>query len=165
MRPGLLAITLSTVQIMKMGFLPEYGIDMYFALKATNAGKNIIELESIEQQLDLLLNMSDENLYLKYTLRDLDNEEKLFNNIITLWQNGDARGMSGIILEPYEDDPKLELILNELFFARNDKMTEKIKGFLKTDQKYFVVVGAGHLVGKKGIIDQLIKANYKVKQL
>lgn len=165
MRPGLLAITLSTAQIMKMGFLPQFGIDMYFAIKATQGGKNIIELETMEQQLDLLLDMPDENLYLKYTLQDLDNAEKLFNKIVMLWQSGDAEKMNGIILEPYEDDPELQLILDELFFARNNKMTEKIKSFLQTDQKYFVVVGAGHLVGRKGIINQLINENYKVKQL
>ncbi len=165
MRPGLLAVTISTAQIMKMGFLPQFGIDMYFALKASQSGKDIIELETMEQQLGLLLNMPDENLFLKFTLKDMEESKKLFNKIITLWQDGDAQGMNELLIEPYENDPELELIIEELFFARNDKMTEKIKGFLKTGQKYFVVVGAGHLIGDKGIINQLKKSGYRVRQL
>ncbi|MBU0482453.1 MAG: TraB/GumN family protein [Proteobacteria bacterium] len=165
MRPGLLAMTLVTMQIMKLGYRPEYGIDKYFSLKAAREKKNILELETMEEQLDMLLNMPDENLYLKFTLQDLDIIEKLFNNIIMLWSSGDAAGMNEAILGPYEKNPEFTMILDKLFFARNTRMTDRIQDFLKTDQTYFVVVGAGHLVGDKGIITLLKKAHYKVRQL
>jgi uncharacterized protein len=44
-------------------------------------------------------------------------------------------------------------------------MVAKIEGYLKSKTGYFVVVGAGHLVGEKGIITLLQKKGYKVEQL
>ena len=45
----------------------------------------------------------------------------------------------------------------ELYTERNINMTEKIEKFLKKQGTYFVVVGAAHLIGKKGIIELLKK--------
>ena len=39
-------------------------------------------------------------------------------------------------------------------------MASKIEGYLKTKETYFVVVGAGHLVGDKGIIKMLKERGY-----
>ena len=44
-------------------------------------------------------------------------------------------------------------------------MASKIEGFLNTKDKYFIVVGAGHLIGDKGIINLLRMENYNIKQL
>jgi uncharacterized protein len=44
-------------------------------------------------------------------------------------------------------------------------MVAKIEGFLKTGQTYFVVVGSGHLVGSKGIVNVLKEKGYMVQQL
>jgi uncharacterized protein YbaP (TraB family) len=44
-------------------------------------------------------------------------------------------------------------------------MASKIEEFLKTGQTYFVVVGAGHLIGDKGIIELLRRKGYRVQQL
>ena len=41
-------------------------------------------------------------------------------------------------------------------------MTDKIKRFLKDDGTYFVIVGAGHLVGEKGIVNLLRNDRYVV---
>ena len=43
-------------------------------------------------------------------------------------------------------------------------MASKIEGYLKTKETYFVVVGAGHLVGSKGIIQMLKEKGYSVEQ-
>ena len=45
-------------------------------------------------------------------------------------------------------------------------MTKKIEEYLTAKRTYFVVVGAGHLVGDKGIIELLkAKKKYKIDQL
>ena len=43
-------------------------------------------------------------------------------------------------------------------------MVAKIKDYLATNETYFVIVGAGHLIGERGIINQLKKI-HRVKQL
>ena len=52
-----------------------------------------------------------------------------------------------------------------MFFDRNVKMALKLEELLKTKQSYFVIVGAGHLVGKKGILKLLNKGDYVIRQL
>jgi uncharacterized protein YbaP (TraB family) len=40
----------------------------------------------------------------------------------------------------------------------------KIEELLKTDKTYFIVVGAGHLVGKRGLL-QLLGKDHQVEQM
>ncbi len=160
----MLSIALSTVQLMKLGYSPTEGIDVYFARNATG-NKTIIELETMEEQLSLIFDMPDENLMLKYTLQDLKNVEKLYTSITTEWKKGDAEALDNLLLKQFETYPELTPVIHRLFYDRNIRMTSVIKELLKTEQKYFVVVGAGHLVGKKGIIELLENSGYAVRQL
>jgi uncharacterized protein YbaP (TraB family) len=43
-------------------------------------------------------------------------------------------------------------------------MTAKIREYLTTGKIYFVVVGAGHVVGEEGIVSQLRRDGYEVTQ-
>ena len=52
-----------------------------------------------------------------------------------------------------------------MFDQRNDGMTRQIEQFLQTPKTYFVAVGAGHLLGERGILSQLRRNNYDVEQL
>ncbi len=67
-------------------------------------------------------------------------------------------------MSPVEEDPSLKDMYDELITNRNYAMTEKIEGFLKTDKNYFVVVGAGHVIGEEGIVALLRKKAYRVSQ-
>jgi uncharacterized protein YbaP (TraB family) len=44
-------------------------------------------------------------------------------------------------------------------------MISKIERYLDSEGTYFVIVGAGHLVGKKGILELLKSKGYAVEQL
>ena len=52
-----------------------------------------------------------------------------------------------------------------LFDDRNHAMTDKLTGYLRQGGSYFVVVGAGHLVGEQGIVRLLEKRGYKPEQI
>lgn len=164
MRPGFLSFTLTAGHIMKLGYLPEHGVDLYFLNKARES-KQILELETLEEQMALLLDMPHENLYLKYTLADLDHAEPMLLDMSTDWLNGDAEGIYNNVIQPYIGNPEMMPLMNRLFFERNRKMTLKIKALLKGGRTCFVVVGAGHLVGDKGIIELLKQGPYNIRQL
>jgi uncharacterized protein YbaP (TraB family) len=163
MKPGMVAITLTSIQFMKMGYLPHLGIDMYFAKQARGA-KRVIELETMEYQLDLLLDASDEELFLEYTLRDLETAEQMFQTVIDSWRNGDTEAVNELVVEQYTREPELRPVMDRLFFDRNAAMANQIRDFLETDQVFFVVVGAGHLVGDRGIVQLLEDEGYDVQQ-
>ena len=63
MKPGFLAMTLSIAHVIRIGYLPDYGIDMYFLNKAKD--KKVLQLETYTDQLDLFFDMPDEELFLR----------------------------------------------------------------------------------------------------
>ena len=44
-------------------------------------------------------------------------------------------------------------------------MTSKIEGYLNAGGSYFVIVGAGHLIGERGMVELLKSKGYIVEQL
>lgn len=171
-KPGVVVLTLSAVQIMRMGFDPELGIDAYFLAKASRSepAKQIIELESLEQQLNLFIDVPDGELLLKESLYSLDEAETLMDDMVSFWKRGDVEQMNKLLFEEALDDyPAFSEIYDSLFYDRNRSMTTKIADLLsnKTQQReyYFVVVGSGHLIGDKGIVNALQKKGYNVRRL
>jgi hypothetical protein len=55
--------------------------------------------------------------------------------------------------------------VQKLFEDRNVKMLSKIEGYLNSNGSYFVIVGAGHMVGKRGLVELLKAKGYEVAQL
>ena len=51
LKPGMITMMLESLQLMKLGFSPGYGIDMHFIKKAQGV-KPIFELETIDEQLN-----------------------------------------------------------------------------------------------------------------
>ena len=72
--------------------------------------------------------------------------------------------MDDLINRDVRDHPVLQPLIEKVFYERNDAMTQKIEKFLETGKTYFVAVGAGHLVGERGIVQQLRRKNYTVEQ-
>jgi uncharacterized protein YbaP (TraB family) len=164
-KPGVLVLTLSTVQVMKMGYLPEMGIDQYFLNKA-RSHKDIISLETIEQQLDVFLNMQDGDLLLQETLYSLDEADSMMTDMVRFWKRGDEQGMQRLLFDDaLREYPEFTNIYDSLIYKRNELMVDKIEQFLNGKGSYFVVVGAGHLVGDKGIVNSLKRSGYDVDRL
>jgi uncharacterized protein YbaP (TraB family) len=165
-KPGILVLTLTSVQVMKMGFMPEMGIDAYLLRNASRTGKNIIELETVEEQIDIFLNISDGDLLLREALFSLDEADRQMMDMMFCWKTGDEACIESILFEDaLTNYPSFVSIYDILFFRRNEDMANDIRTFLDSKGTYFVVVGAGHLVGDKGIPDLLRNAGYQVKRL
>lgn len=165
-KPWFIALTLTSIELQKLGLNSEYGIDRYFLKKAENR-KKIVELESIDYQINLLNSFSDteQELFLESTLRDLELLKKEIDVILQAWNTGDTKTMESFISKSLHNDPKMRSIYEKLIFERNNNIALKIEGYLKTKESYFIVVGAAHLVGKDGVIEILKKKGYVVEQL
>jgi uncharacterized protein YbaP (TraB family) len=64
-----------------------------------------------------------------------------------------------------KEDKKLIPIYEKLVIERNRKMVSKIEEYLKEKETFFVIVGAGHLVGNQGIIELLKGKGFLLEQL
>ena len=165
-KPGMLVLTLTAVQVMKMGFMPEMGIDAYFLKQALAGKKNIIELETIEEQMDIFLNVTDGDLLLRETLYSMDEAEFLMMDMMVCWKRGDIACLERILFEDaLSTYPAFAGIYDTLFFQRNEDMANEIQAYLKSKGTYFVVIGAGHLVGNKGIPELLEEAGFTVRRM
>ncbi len=164
-KPWFLSMALEAMELMKLGYDPNQGVDNYFLSRAR--GKTILELENVDEQLGLLSNLSDpeQQLLLLLTLKDLQNVAQEIGPLVRSWQTGDTQKMESIIAKTPRDDPRLKPIYEKLLTDRNLKMLSKIEGYLKERGAYFVVVGAGHLIGSRGIVGLLREKGYRVEQL
>lgn len=170
-RPGILVLTMTAVQVMQLGFDPQLGIDVHFLNRAVlPPAKQVIELESLQQQLDLFIDIPDGELLLKESLQSMDEAGVMMNDMITFWKKGDVKAMNKLLFEDsLHDYPAFVSIYDTLFYERNRKMAADIEAMLKQGQttgaSYFVVVGTGHLVGDQGIVKLLKDRGYTVKRL
>jgi uncharacterized protein YbaP (TraB family) len=164
-KPWILALTLASAEIMKLGYDPQYGIDRYFLSKAGRV-KRVLELEGFAYQVNLLSGLSaeEQELLLLLTLRDLKNGGGEVDNLVTAWASGDAAGVEAILNKKLRENPKIHSFYEKFLYLRNREMVSKIEFYLKTNGIYFVVVGAAHLTGEKGIIRLLKTKGYRVQQ-
>lgn len=165
-KPWFLAMTLVALESIKLGLDPKLGIDVHFLSRAEGK-KKILELESLDYQINILSGLSekDQELFLLYTLKDLNIMEQELDKMIQAWTSGDTKAMEFLMTKGVSEDKSLSSIYEKIIYERNRKMASKIRDFLKTKETYFIVVGAGHLVGSEGIIELLKRDGYRVEQL
>jgi hypothetical protein len=165
-KPWFIALTLTSLELMRLGFDPQYGIDNHFLSEALGK-KKVVELESMEYQIDLLSGLSDDEqeAFLLYTLRDLRTIDREADKLLGAWQTGNATAMEEIAIKSAGSDAAMSGFLEKILYERNRNMASKIVGFLETKKTHFVVVGAAHLVGEKGILEILRSKGYSVEQM
>jgi uncharacterized protein len=167
MRPWLVSVLVVQLELKRMGFDPSRGLDQHFLEEARQSHKSIGALEDAASQLKLLSSLSEEfqDRLLLSSLVDMEKLPDILDLLTRAWQSGDAAGMQEVITSGVRDYPQLKPLMTKLFDDRNTAMTAKIERFLQTPKSYFVAVGAGHLVGDKGILSQLRRKNFRVQQL
>lgn len=164
MKPGLLAINLSSMEALRMGARADLGLEVKYHNKALKDGKPSSGLETVEFQVTLFdkLNDRQQDRMLRATLEKIDAMQKLLKNLIDAWKIGDVESMDSLLNEEFKDDPKLKSILID---KRNQTWIPKIeKAFLNGENVLFIV-GTGHLVGKGSVIDLLQQRGYILSQM
>lgn len=166
MKPWYLAMNLVTFDLLRLGFNPVYGIDMYF-MQRSQGTKEIDELETFAYQLNLFNNLSarEQELFLLSTLIDLDVIEQEIDNIVSAWKTGDTRKMQSILQEGLQKYPELAPFYDKVIYKRNKEMAEKIEKMLQNGKSFFFIIGGAHLVGREGIIQLLKEKGYSLEQL
>lgn len=166
MRPWMAAMTLTVLELQSLGFSEEAGIDKHFLDRARERGMEIVELESAEAQISLLAGLSPElqDLMLAQTLEETTSLHSTFGEILDSWRVGDAGRIESLLMESFEEE-RFKPISKLLLEDRNDRMTERIAEFLEQGGNWFVVLGAGHMVGEKGIVRQLRDRGHEVSRV
>jgi uncharacterized protein YbaP (TraB family) len=162
-KPWFLAVTLTTLELQRLGFSALSGIDVHYYGRAQSDEKALDFFESVDYQLDLLGNMSadDQKSFLGQTLKDLEIAAEMADDMMRYWQNGQAKKLHALLFKSFEDYPEIE---NRLLLQRNKDWVEQIESMMGGPENVFIVVGAGHLIGPQSVVDLLREKGYKVKQ-
>jgi len=162
-RPWFIAVTLTTLELQRLGFRPEYGIDVHFYRRAGSDQKEIGYFETVDVQLELLGKMSehDQNAFLGQTLKDLDIAAQMADDMMNSWEKGDSENLYNVLSTSFEGYPQIE---NRLLRRRNIDWVNKIEGMMADNKNVFIVVGAGHLVGPGSVVALLEERGYTVNQ-
>jgi len=163
-KPGMLIMSLTSMELMNLGMLPQFGIDLHFISRA-KGNKHIVELETLEQQMELLMNIDDGDAALSQSLDEFPSFPVLSKQLFRAWQTGDTRIMQSLLIdEPLQKYPESKDYFDKLFTDRNLTMTDKVKGYLDNNKTYFVIVGAGHLIGEGGVVSLLGDKGFGVER-
>jgi hypothetical protein len=163
-KPWFLALTLSSIELVQLGFDPTLGIDMHFLSKAEGK-KKIAELESVDYQINLLSRFSDreQEAFLLNTLKESKTMDQEVNGLVRAWKSGDTKTVESVLTK--SDDAGMASVNEKILYERNGHMASRIEDYLRGRETYFVVVGAGHLVGSRGIIEILKGKGFAAEQL
>ena len=166
MRPWLISVLITELESKRRGLDPSKGLDKHFLSEASEQHKPIEALEGVGSQLKLFsaLPQELEDALLLSSLVDTEKSNELLEAVITAWQSGDAEKLQEAADKTLKDYPQLKPIMKKLVDDRNDAMTVKIEQLLGTPKTYFVAIGAGHLVGDRGIVSQLRAKQLTVEQ-
>ena len=164
MKPWMLALSLTSFELMRAGYLGSEGIDAHFNSRAKAAGKTREDLESAEFQVSLFADLSDDESveFLQYTLTELDTAIPLVDEVVAAWKIGDYAQMEELLVEGFADHKAL---FARMVTDRNLRWLPRIEELFRGDADAMVVVGSLHLVGKQGLIELLRAKGYRIEQL
>ena len=164
-KPWLAAMTLSGLSVRQAGFDETLGIDMHF-LKLAQGKLPVIELEGMAYQAQLMASLpaDAQRAMLTDTLRILEQGANYYQRMVDIWRSGDVVGLEKLIGESLSGNAAAEQLNRVILDDRNVAMVDRLKELAAQGGTYFVVVGAAHLVGPRGIVASLKGQGYSVRQ-
>ena len=164
MKPGMLAITLSSIEAIRNGASPDLGLEMRYGALAARDKKPTSGLETVEYQVSMFDDFTTEEAdeMLRSTLESLEDISEGLDDLINAWRAGDAEGMDKLVNAEFEDNEKLRKVL---LVDRNRNWIPHIERAVAGDRNVLVMVGAGHLVGDDSVIELLEAKGHKLEQL
>lgn len=162
--PWLAAVTVEQMMLLRIGFNPEFGIELYLTQKANQDHKEILGFETAREQLEFLdgLSLSAQRSLLIETFRESINIEAQLEPLIDAWRSGDTAVIEKTLLSEMQEYPEL---YKTLIIDRNKAWVERIKGLIQQDNDYLVVIGVLHVVGADGVPALLSESGIEVDQL
>ncbi|WP_341675557.1 TraB/GumN family protein [Niveibacterium sp. SC-1] len=167
--PTVAGVLVSVSAATRIGLSPSYGVDMHFIQRAQQEGKSLVELETVERQVEALnAGDPDESIGgLRALLRAADDGslQRSLRETVAAWQAGDAGRIARVVQESEQMDASNARLYRDIFDRRNEEMSERIAELAREGKSVLVVVGSGHLAGRSAIPTLLARKGYRVRQL
>lgn len=168
--PEMLAATLTLMAARRDGLDAGYAIDPALAQLARREGKEVVSLETPEQQIGLLRSESAAELResLDKMLDDLERGRvrPLLRRVATAWEQGRAAELSGYRRWcECARTPQERKALTALLDDRNAPMAERIDALHAGGRTVFAAVGSLHMFGAKALPALMAARGYEVTRV
>lgn len=169
-KPGILSTLYSITLYAKL--YPDFnpitheGIDAYVQRWGQENNKSIIGLETIEDQIYVLLDAEPQKTQaeiLVCNIRNSENEKELTDSLNTYYKKGQLAEMYNLSISSMNDPCPISLYFkNVILKDRNDKWILQLPQII-SQKPSLIAVGALHLGGKEGLLYQLSELGYTVE--
>ena len=168
LKPAIWVDMLTGIAVNRAGLSFELGLDRYFLTEAHEGGIKILEVESVEDQVAMLLGFS---LPLQAALLegalDIELGTQGVIELYSLWKQGDEQALMAFLAS--EDELMQEELAKEYDYAiltkRNLLMAEVAERYMAEGKTVFYVVGLLHMLREDGIVELLRQNGYKVVRI
>lgn len=161
LKPWVVAVTVIAADLQAAGGDASLGIDMHF-LNQVKQSQRIEELETADFQMSLFAAATEQEQQEMLAMSLKHKEKDIIHKIQDAYFSADADQLLKLAREEQSGPQSL---MKKMVDDRNVTMAAKLEDYLKSKEQYFVVVGALHLVGEKGIARLLKDKGYQVETM
>lgn len=160
-------LTLYQTELYKkvVSYTDETAPDSYFQLVAEEKGKKVIGLETLDKQMEILFGNGSLKRQAEVLASSVLQTDSMMHEIIlmnNLYKKGDLQGLHALSKRNNSSADMTDDEYVKLVDERNFQWLKQLPELMKKSS-CFVAVGALHLAGENGLVEQLKKMGYKVK--
>ncbi|QTN38785.1 TraB/GumN family protein [Cryomorphaceae bacterium] len=167
MKPMMVAMAL-TIAYNQAAFpelsdIPGIPMDVYFASEGHKRGKNVQGFESMIEQSHMVydsVSISDQATDLVQLVLDKDEAVEVTEAIIEAYKSNDYSAIERMEKKDMDHWGSIDHLLED----RNDRWVKQIPQIVPNGGA-FIAVGAMHLVGSRGLVEQLRSQGYSVQPI
>lgn len=172
MKPAMLSTLLSVMMYKKMypsDEEDEISMDEYFQNEARNHYRQTLGLESVQDQIDVLLDaqsIEKQVESLLCTIKNMEYGKKQMDKLMRAYFAQDLEALAQLYEEedPKNPCPSTQEEKDAMNKDRNIKWMDKIPDIIQKKPS-FIAIGCLHLVGKDGLINLLQQEGYKLEAI
>ncbi|WP_423149148.1 TraB/GumN family protein [Rubrolithibacter danxiaensis] len=138
-------------------------LDGYIQNLARENKKEVIGLETLEEQAEIIFDIPEERQkeqLLKF-VEQLEKNREEGNRLLKAYKEQNLAELEHLFKQSADFNDEE---MNRMLFERNYKWSQKLPVIMKRGP-VFIAVGAGHLVGEKGLLRILQNQGYEIKPL
>lgn len=157
-------LTLTQLKLSQIG-IDQNGVDSHYNQRSLADRIPQRYLESIEEQSAIITEIGEgeEDAIILQTLSDMKELKSMMAWMVADWREGKSERLEHeLVSEMRNESPKM---YHTVLKQRNDTWMPKLITMLHEEKRGFVLVGAMHLLGNDGLLNQFQKQGYKVEYL
>jgi uncharacterized protein YbaP (TraB family) len=170
MKPWMAANTFGLAEAARAGLDAAYATEAFLFSYAREHGKELVEIESVEEQLRLF-DSAPESVQLAYLRRMIEGiDDGSYRNemtsVVAAWDRGDSGAMDELVARMQEEDGVAERFsYDQLLVGRHRRMLAAIERFAASGRQYVVAVGSLHFFGRGGLLDLLKQRGFTISRV